>query len=76
MMVVMKKNVKGTKKCVIKRILSLMTIKIAYNKDFKEKRIIYKLKKLTRFDYTVMVIKDYKLLIESYHILMVYVLEK
>ena len=53
-----------------------MTIKISYNKDFEEKRVMYKLKILTRFYYTVMMIKDYKLLIESYHILMVYVLEK
>ena len=63
---------KGTKKCVIKRILKFNDyrnclfkneIMLKSHKDLKVKHIMYILKKLTRLHQAVMMIKDCKLLI-------------
>ena len=45
-----------------------------HNKDLKVKHIMYTPKKLTRLHYAVMMIRDYKLLIELHHMHMVQVL--
>ena len=47
-----------------------------HSKDLKVKHMMYILKKSIRLHYTVMMIRDYKQLLELHHIQMVQVLEK
>ena len=47
-----------------------------HNKDLRVKDMMHILKKLIRLHYAIMMIKDYKLLIELHHILMEQVLGK
>ena len=75
------KNAKGRKKCVVKLIIKFNDCKYCLlnneiiSKYLKIKLTMYIIKKSIRLHYVIM-IKDWKLLIELHEILMVQVLEK